>query len=205
MSKKKKYINTHDPTTHNIWIPFQMLLHIYIMKVYFCKNVSYLNTDLLCSTSQHILAAPPQWLYYNYTTVRSYIIAHHIDTAMEYVTSWVWGKVNKGFLQCHRKERPHHRTYLLTDFPPSPLVCIASALYFHTAVLPTAHSPPGAISTPRSRLELGKLKFKGTMAQSSAWESAAETGDSNGKHVFCAKILIGKRWKDLCTHCPFPF
>lgn len=68
--------------------------------------------------------------------------------------------------------------------PTFSLVCIASALYFHTAVLPTAHSPPGAISAPKSRLELEKLKFEGTMAESSAWESAAETGDRNGKHFF---------------------
>lgn len=81
--QKEKHKNTHDPTTHTLWIPFQMLLCIYLKAVYFWRNGSYQNTNLLRSTSQHLLATPAQWRHHSYVTVRGYIILHHV------LTTWV--------------------------------------------------------------------------------------------------------------------
>lgn len=84
-------------------------------------------------------------------------------------------------------------------------VCIAPAQYFHIAILPTAHSPPGVISGPvtqRSKLFVtGKAEIWGSGDDASEFSPGICRWDRRqerqARFFFCAKILIGKRRKDL--------
>lgn len=123
---------------------------------------------------------------------------------MKYETSWIWGKLKEGFLQCQGRRKALSLHPPLDSLPTfSPCVCIASQLCFHIAVFPTAHSPPGVISGPvtqrRELFVIGNTEIWGSGDDGSRIQHGDLLWDrrQEWQACFCAKVSIGKRRKDL--------
>lgn len=99
-----------------------------------------------------------------------------------------------------RKAKGLITTHLLMGFPLSPMFvslqgCISTQLYS----LPPIHHLQllAALPPEEANCNWKSWNLRGQRLRVHHGNLLLETGDRNGKHVFCAKILIGKRRKDL--------
>lgn len=125
--------------------------------------------------------------------MKGYVVLHSV--AVPGVSNKSHAQLKGRFPQCQEKQSVPVQHFPLGKMPVSPSVCIASALYFSRTALPTAHSPPGVIKSPRQQekpnpLQPEKLKCDEarTMSSSSNWEAAAVTGDRNDERVFLPRF-----------------